>query len=93
MRQRKWDLYGPRPPARHSARPLLDSTAAQQELRCALGPSPELARLARAHNDANVLTLPGRFIASSTAVECLQAFMETPFEGGRHQRRIDKIEG
>ena len=65
----------------------------QHGIRAALCWIPELARLARAHNDANVLTLPGRFIASSTAIECLQAFMDTPFEGGRHQRRIDKIEG
>ena len=46
---------------------------------------------ARAHNDANILVMPGRFIAKEEAVKVLDAFLNTPFEGGRHQRRIDKI--
>lgn len=53
---------------------------------------PEMARMARAHNDANVLTLPGRYIGPEQAAAVLDAFLTTPFEGGRHQRRIDKID-
>lgn len=52
---------------------------------------PEMARMARRHNDANILALPGRYIDESRAAEVVKAFLETPFEGGRHQRRIDKI--
>jgi ribose 5-phosphate isomerase B len=49
------------------------------------------ARFARSHNDANVLTMGGRLIDYSTAVKILDVFLNTPFEGGRHQRRVDKI--
>ena len=52
---------------------------------------PEMARMARLHNDANVLTLPGRYIGPEQAAEVVSAFLGTAFEGGRHQRRIDKI--
>lgn len=52
---------------------------------------PEMARMARLHNDANVLTLPGRYIGPERASEIVTAFLETPFEGGRHKRRVDKI--
>jgi len=52
---------------------------------------PEMARMARLHNDANVLTLPGRYIGPERAAEVVSAFLGTAFEGGRHQRRIDKI--
>lgn len=62
-----------------------------QGIRAALCWNAELARLARAHNDANVLVLPARFIEPETAVEILTVFLSTPFEGGRHQKRIDKI--
>jgi len=48
----------------------------------------EVARLARQHNNANVLVLGGRFIDQETAGQCLRAFLETDFEGGRHQRRV-----
>jgi ribose 5-phosphate isomerase B len=48
----------------------------------------EVARLARQHNDANVLVLGGRFIDEDTARQCLRAFLDTEFEGGRHQRRV-----
>ena len=51
----------------------------------------EIARLARAHNDANILVIPGRFITQEETKKCVAAFLNTPFEGGRHQRRIDKI--
>jgi len=52
----------------------------------------EIAQLVRAHNDANILVLPGRYISEEEAKLCITAFLETPFEGGRHQNRIDKIE-
>ena len=62
-----------------------------QGIRSALCWMPEIARLARQHNDANVLALPGRFISNDAAIEIVKTFLDTPFEGGRHQRRIDKI--
>lgn len=62
-----------------------------QGIRAAICWTPELARLARAHNDANVLVLPARFVNPVEALAILDAFLETPFDGGRHQRRIDKI--
>mgnify|MGYP001049725432 FL=1 len=52
---------------------------------------PEMAHMARLHNDANVLTLPGRYIGPERAAEVVDAFLGTAFEGGRHQRRVDKI--
>lgn len=51
----------------------------------------EIAKLIRQHNDANVLVMPGRFISEDTARQIMEAFFTVPFEGGRHQRRIDKI--
>ena len=62
-----------------------------QNIRAALCWVEEISALARAHNDANILVMPGRFIAKEEAVKVLDAFLNTPFEGGRHQRRIDKI--
>lgn len=62
-----------------------------QGIRAALSWQEEIARLARAHNDANVLVLPGRFISKEEATKAVEVFLNTPFEGGRHQRRIDKI--
>ncbi|NWG12367.1 MAG: ribose 5-phosphate isomerase B [Acidobacteria bacterium] len=52
---------------------------------------PEIARLSRAHNDANVLCLPGRFMEPQLARQLVKIWLVTPFDGGRHQRRIDKI--
>lgn len=52
---------------------------------------PEIAALARQHNDANILVMPGRFIDEETAKKCVETFLTTEFEGGRHQRRIDAI--
>jgi ribose 5-phosphate isomerase B len=51
------------------------------------------ARLARAHNDANVLCLGARIIGPEVARDCVDAFLDTPFEGGRHQRRVAKLGG
>ena len=56
--------------------------------RCSLCWSPESARLARAHNDANVLSMGERLVPWETAVEIVRIWLTTPFEGGRHQRRI-----
>ena len=62
-----------------------------QGVRCALCWQPELAALARQHNDANALAMPGRFISNEQADAIMEAFFNTDFEGGRHQRRVDKI--
>lgn len=62
-----------------------------QGIRSALCWNKELASLARQHNDANILALPARFISEETALEIVEAFLEASFEGGRHQRRVDKI--
>jgi len=62
-----------------------------QGIRAALCWQPELARLARAHNDANVLVLPARFIEASEALAVVDVFFSTGFDGGRHERRVNKI--
>lgn len=61
-------------------------------VRAAVVWSPEVARLSRQHNDANVLVLPARMLDEGTAREILRTWLATPFEGGRHERRIAKIE-
>ena len=60
-------------------------------IRAALCWKPEIAALAREHNDANVLVMPGRFISNDEALEITKVFLNTEFAGGRHQRRIEKI--
>jgi len=60
-------------------------------IRAALCWNEEIARLARLHNDANVCSIPGRFVDVMTAANIVDAFLNIQFEGGRHQRRIDKI--
>ena len=62
-----------------------------QGIRAALCWIPEIAHLARQHNDANILVLPGRFISKEEADSILNEFFSTSFEGGRHLRRIQKI--
>jgi ribose 5-phosphate isomerase B len=62
-----------------------------QGIRAALCWTPELAKLAREHNDANILSLPARFINPETALEIVSIFISTPFEGGRHTSRVNKI--
>ena len=62
-----------------------------QGIRAALCWTAEIAHLARQHNDANVLVMPGRFISTEEADMIMREFFSTPFEGGRHQRRVDKI--
>jgi len=60
-------------------------------IRAALAWNPEIARLSRLHNDANVLCLSGRYMDPALAIEVVRTWLATPFEGGRHQRRVDKI--
>lgn len=62
-----------------------------RSVRAALCWNPKIAELARAHNNANVLTLPGRIISEKEAYDMIVTFFNTDFEGGRHQARIDKI--
>lgn len=62
-----------------------------QGIRSALCWNEEISRLARAHNDANICSLPGRFINDSEAILIVKTFLNTAFDGGRHKRRIDKI--
>mgnify|MGYP001006980042 FL=1 len=62
-----------------------------QGIRCALCWTPEIASLARQHNDANILSLPARFISEELATEILHAFLSAQFEGGRHATRVGKI--
>lgn len=62
-------------------------------IRAALCWKEELATLARQHNDANILSLPARFISDEEALKCVEAFLNSTFEGGRHQQRVEKIDG
>jgi ribose 5-phosphate isomerase B len=62
-------------------------------IRCALVYSEETAKLARAHNDANAMSLGARLIEPETAKTCVDIFLQTPFDGGRHERRVKGLEG
>lgn len=62
-----------------------------QGIRAALCWLPEIAALAKEHNNANILVMPARFVSQDEAVAILDAYLNAKFEGGRHQRRIDKI--
>ena len=61
-------------------------------VRAAVAWNPEIAKLAREHNDSNVLVVPARFVSEEQGVAILKTWLETPFEGGRHSRRVEKIE-
>ncbi len=61
-------------------------------VRAAVSWTPEIAELARSHNDANVLVLPARYVSEEEGLEILRKWLDTPFDGGRHLRRIQKIE-
>jgi ribose 5-phosphate isomerase B len=61
-------------------------------VRAAVAWSPEVAELTRRHNDANVLVLPARCISDEDGEKILEVFLETAFEGGRHERRVEKLE-
>ena len=63
------------------------------KIRAALCWTPELAALARAHNNANVLAIPARFVSDETVRKMLEVFFSAEFEGGRHERRVEKICG
>lgn len=62
-----------------------------QGIRCALCWMPEIAALSKQHNNANMVALPARFVAKEYALEIVKTFLNTEFEGGRHQSRVDKI--
>ncbi len=62
-----------------------------QGIRAALSWEVEIAKLGRQHNNANIVGIPARFISKEKALEIVEAFLSTDFEGGRHQRRIEKI--
>ena len=62
-------------------------------IRSALCWNAEIAELARLHNDANILTLPARYITEEEAKKCVDVFYSTAFEGGRHTDRVNKISG
>ena len=61
-------------------------------VRAAVAWTPEVAALARQHNDANILVLPARFVTEEQGRAILKTWLDTPFEGGRHERRVEKIE-
>lgn len=61
-------------------------------VRAALSWMPEIAELSRRHNDSNVLVIPSRFVSIEQAVEMMKRWLDTPFEGGRHTRRVEKID-
>lgn len=61
-------------------------------VRAAVTWNADIAKLARQHNDANVLILPARFVSEEEGVEILHAWLTTPFEGGRHERRVREID-
>ena len=60
-------------------------------IRCGICWEKELAALTKQHNNANAIAIPARFIDEQTAIECVDAFLDSRFEGGRHQRRVSKI--
>ena len=62
-----------------------------QKIRAALCWTKEITELARQHNDANILSIPARFTSEPQAVAMVETFLNTPFEGGRHQNRVNKI--
>ena len=62
-----------------------------ENVRAGLSWTPEIAEMTRLHNDANVLSLPARYISEETALACVNMFLETSFEGGRHATRVEKI--
>ena len=61
-------------------------------VRAALAWKPEIAELSRQHNDSNVLVLPARFISDDEGVQIMRRWLDTDFEGGRHERRVEKID-
>ena len=62
-----------------------------QKIRCALCWDIDLAKLSKQHNNANMIAIPARFVSEELALQIIDAFLETEFEGGRHQNRVEKI--
>ena len=62
-----------------------------QKIRAGIGWTKEITQLIRMHNNANILCIPSRYTAETQAVDIVQTFLNTEFEGGRHQKRVDKI--
>ena len=62
-------------------------------VRAAICWNEEIAELARQHNDANIISIPSRFLSEEETISIVEAFIKTDFDGGRHKRRIDKIDG
>ena len=63
----------------------------RKNIRAALCWNKNISKLARQHNDANILSIPSRFVSNTEAIDIVEAFINTDFEGGGHQRRIEKI--
>jgi ribose 5-phosphate isomerase B len=61
-------------------------------IRAAISWRKEIAEMARKHNNANILVLPARYISEKEAIDCVEAFLDSSFEGGRHERRVGKID-
>ena len=74
-----------------SANGVAMSANKHKGIRAAICWNVEIAELARSHNNANIICLPSRFVAEELAMDMLEAFLNTEFEGGRHQRRVGKI--
>ena len=70
---------------------MIISANRHKNVRAGLAFNVEIAKLIRQHNNANVLVLPGRFIDVQEAIKCVDIFLTTEFEAGRHKKRIDKI--
>ena len=66
-------------------------TMKYKKVRAALCWSKEIAKLAKQHNNANVVCIPARFISKEEALQIVRSFIDTKFEGGRHERRVNKI--
>ena len=62
-----------------------------QNIRAGLAWTPEIADLAKTHNNANIVCIPARFVSKEVAIEIVEAFVNAEFEGGRHERRVNKI--
>jgi len=74
-----------------SANGMAMSANKHETIRCALSWLPEIAKLGRQHNNANVVAIPARFVSTKVGIEIAKAFIYADFEGGRHQKRVDKI--
>lgn len=75
-----------------SANGVAMSANKHQGIRAAICWQPEIAKLAHNHNNANIICLPARFVSDQDAEDIVRAYIETTFEGGRHQRRVEKID-